>query len=345
MKALLAAIAKDEAPYLPEWIFHHLRIGFDHIRIYINRTNDNSREIIGLLHKHFPGKITLIEADYLASQPSPLLSNLIDANFEKGNPLQSRAYADAFIVSKTQGYDYIAFLDVDEYLYIGTQTISSFLGRFQDLSMPDLVKFRWFSVAFESKKFGLTFSGRIYGVKTRQCKFMLSTSVSDFRIGSTHHVFMQDSHIAWIAGKYPICANENHRELDNWCNEAYIIHRSFRSRPEFFALIMRGEPGGSSQNEFDGYKLSRLKPPLRRDFIEYPPELTEEYEYNYSAFLSQTQISELLHRAQVLVLQRAGAAKRRYLDIPRKVALLSDCLSKFGLPSYKVEISNSNKSS
>ena len=38
----LVAIAKNEAPYIPLWAFHHFRIGIDLIEININNTDDNS---------------------------------------------------------------------------------------------------------------------------------------------------------------------------------------------------------------------------------------------------------------------------------------------------------------
>ena len=45
IKIKLVAIAKDEAAYLPQWIFHHLRLGVDSIDVYINDSFDNSIEI------------------------------------------------------------------------------------------------------------------------------------------------------------------------------------------------------------------------------------------------------------------------------------------------------------
>jgi len=44
-KVKLVAIAKDEAPYIPQWIYHHLSIGIDLIEIHINNTTDNSLNI------------------------------------------------------------------------------------------------------------------------------------------------------------------------------------------------------------------------------------------------------------------------------------------------------------
>ena len=47
----LVAIAKNEAPYIPSWVFHHFNIGVDLIEIYINNTDDNSLKICRKLKK------------------------------------------------------------------------------------------------------------------------------------------------------------------------------------------------------------------------------------------------------------------------------------------------------
>ena len=46
IKTKIVAVAKDEGAYFSEWIHHHLYLGFDAIDIYVNRTSDNSLEIL-----------------------------------------------------------------------------------------------------------------------------------------------------------------------------------------------------------------------------------------------------------------------------------------------------------
>jgi hypothetical protein len=50
----LTGCAKNEAAYLPEWIFHHLNIGFNSIKVYVNNTDDNSIEVLNKIIKHHP---------------------------------------------------------------------------------------------------------------------------------------------------------------------------------------------------------------------------------------------------------------------------------------------------
>lgn len=54
MKVKLVAIAKDEAAYLPDWIFHHLYFGFDSIDIYVNNTTDNTYDLKLIFNAMFP---------------------------------------------------------------------------------------------------------------------------------------------------------------------------------------------------------------------------------------------------------------------------------------------------
>lgn len=61
MKIKLIAIAKDEAAYLPDWIFHHLYFGFDSIDIYVNNTTDNTNDLKLFLEKEH--RVSFIDGD------------------------------------------------------------------------------------------------------------------------------------------------------------------------------------------------------------------------------------------------------------------------------------------
>lgn len=49
VKVKLVAVAKDESAYLAEWCAHHLYFGFDEITVYLNRTTDNSCDVLSRL--------------------------------------------------------------------------------------------------------------------------------------------------------------------------------------------------------------------------------------------------------------------------------------------------------
>ena len=89
MKAYLCCIAKNEQPYLQEWIDYHLLVGFDKIIVYDNEDEPSLQSFASSkVHiKHFPGQT-----------------------------MQFEAYKDC--ISTQQEADYIAFFDVDEFLVL-----------------------------------------------------------------------------------------------------------------------------------------------------------------------------------------------------------------------------------
>lgn len=42
----ICAIAKNEAPYLPEWVLYHKLVGFDKIHVFDNSSNDNTGSVL-----------------------------------------------------------------------------------------------------------------------------------------------------------------------------------------------------------------------------------------------------------------------------------------------------------
>ncbi len=93
----ICATFKDEAPYMPEWIEFHRRVGVEHFFLYDNLSSDGSKEVlepwVGA------GLVTLSDC----SIP-----------FEQGG--QSWAYADA--LRRAHGRTrWLAFIDLDEFLF------------------------------------------------------------------------------------------------------------------------------------------------------------------------------------------------------------------------------------
>ena len=72
----LAAIAKDEAAYIPLWVYHHLRFGFDSIDVWINASNDNSIKILEKIKEKNHIKINFFDADdFLKNYYPPAISS------------------------------------------------------------------------------------------------------------------------------------------------------------------------------------------------------------------------------------------------------------------------------
>ena len=92
-KLAIAAIVKDEAPYIEEWMDYHILAGVDYFYIY---DNDSSDDLRGKLQRY----IDAGKAEY---------------HYYPGRYRQLEAYNDAIRKHKFDS-KYIAFIDIDEFL-------------------------------------------------------------------------------------------------------------------------------------------------------------------------------------------------------------------------------------
>jgi hypothetical protein len=107
--AALCAIARNEGPYLLEWIAYHKVIGFAEIIIYDNGSRDGSGAVLA----------ALAECGEVAQIAWPDKS---------GVSPQTSAYLDAVGRSRSE---WLAYLDVDEFLILHQDPdVSRFLNRF-----------------------------------------------------------------------------------------------------------------------------------------------------------------------------------------------------------------------
>lgn len=89
----MVSIAKNEGPYLREWIEYHKLVGFDKFYFYDNESNDDTASIL---------------KEYIES-------GLVTYTYIKGKAQQLTAYNEAIKFYKKE-CKYMAFMDLDEYL-------------------------------------------------------------------------------------------------------------------------------------------------------------------------------------------------------------------------------------
>jgi len=87
MKVAIVAIAKDEDPYIEEWIEYNLKCGFSKIYIYLN------------------------DWDYKTD------SYMVETIKINGPAQQMPAYRD-FLMNYAKPYDWVAFFDIDEFIVL-----------------------------------------------------------------------------------------------------------------------------------------------------------------------------------------------------------------------------------
>lgn len=114
MKVALVLFVKNEISDISSWVSWHLALGFDHIYIYDDHSTDGTYEACRVFSKIY--NIEVERSD-----------NKKETNFFWR---QRDSYFDA--CQKASGiYEWIAFLDSDEYLYLEeTSSVQSYLNKF-----------------------------------------------------------------------------------------------------------------------------------------------------------------------------------------------------------------------
>ena len=91
----LCAIAKDETPFLREWVAYHHLIGFERIIVYDNESAVPAREVLA----------DMIDAGW------------VETYFIEGKTVQLTAYHHCLITHGAE-FEWLAFFDLDEFLLI-----------------------------------------------------------------------------------------------------------------------------------------------------------------------------------------------------------------------------------
>jgi len=124
-KILIVTSMKNEAPFILDWVAHHLGIGATHFLVYTNDCTDNTNAILDRLQAL--GHVTRRDNPWdPASGKKPQHAALKDA-------VEQPCYAQA---------DWILTIDVDEFvnIHVGDGTFSDFLRA---ANYPNVVSFTW----------------------------------------------------------------------------------------------------------------------------------------------------------------------------------------------------------
>lgn len=233
-KIKLVAIAKNEAAYLPEWIFHHLYFGFDHIEIHVNRTSDNTISILS----------------EVAKLPNVSLKNA-DAFFASynGNP-QSGLYKQVLRETKGSEFTHVCFLDIDEF-WTPLDLSSTIHDCVKSMGRFDVVSFEWLNKVEPDNNFGPALSKEINYQRALQVKSLIDVTCPVIR--ANPHTLV-NPYFRYKNGNGENLKHENvsfsripNSDLDKPVKSFFIVHRYFRSEFEYIAILGRGRPNFPEQ--------------------------------------------------------------------------------------------------
>ena len=119
IKVALVCIAKNEDYYLDEWINYNLKLGFDHIYIYMNDWRTD--------YEH--PNVTKIEYD---------------------GPVKQLPAYNSFRQTYKDQYDWVAYFDCDEFLYLNRHnTIKDLIKDYQN---ANAIGINWYMFGSDNKK-------------------------------------------------------------------------------------------------------------------------------------------------------------------------------------------------
>lgn len=296
MKVKIIAVAKDEAAYIPIWVFHHLNFGFDEIEIILNRTNDNSLNLIKGISKIYP-QVKYSECDWI-----DLLSD------GARSMLQTIAYAESYVRAKNDGFSHIFFLDIDEFW-----TPLDFKSSIKDFIFsknPDAsISFNWLNELGTDDEFSVIQNVGYYILSPRVKTII--RSISDVKKMRVHApVFHENS--------YHILANGNkfipHEDGSQLCRkdtvilmDAFVIHRMYRSEREYVSTLLRGNP------ETNGLSFKKNRSGFLRDHQEkiklnFNSIAHNKYVKNYEDFVNKLSLKNEILLSRNYVVNRAEQA-------------------------------------
>jgi len=303
-KIKIIAIAKDEAPYLAEWIYHHLYFGFDSITVYVNRSSDLSADILEAISLKEP------RVDWKSGDWVDYLGDGIRTH------LQQILYAKAYNEAIEQGFTHVLFIDIDEFwLPLDfSLSIKSFLESFEEKAS---ISFQWFCELGSGENIFQPLSKNIRGVNNLNVKTLINLAGGIRRIGI--HIPILDKGAAhhYFADGRRFVRDKNKTQLSSkdflGTKNAVIVHRIYRSRLEFLATLMRGRP--SKPDQWKGNRGRYFTNSKLQHEIKISDGLWDAYSSGYSSFISAFSLDDMIVKARESVLLRAKNATSELMQL------------------------------
>jgi hypothetical protein len=300
-KKEVVAIAKNESAYLALWCAHYTYLGFDKITIYLNGIDDHSHLIIRKIREFYP-HVEIRNSDRYGTLKMFKYDFLIDKDFLTRNPMQSRAYAEAYDIAGKNGFDYVLFVDIDEYLTHRKKgvTIDGILNKYDS---PEFLKFRWFNIATNTKEFDFPLATEVKGVFSDVPKFILKTNLEGVTFRSTHQVSTKNVDKRYLSGLGRIKDYDKQQIKDSIDSDLVLLHNLYRSEVEYLATLLRGDFIFKSSQ---GIKLNR-KGLLRedQDVLDIDQEVVEAFHEHYNQLIRKADLNLLVEAAQELLRVKA----------------------------------------
>ncbi len=238
----LVAIAKDEAPYLAEWIFHHLQLGVDEIDVYLNGITDNTYAISNKISR-ITKRVNFICAD-----------EFLRISLKAEERFQLLIYNHALKSErKAERFSHLLFLDIDEFL-MPARFGNKIKNLLVDSGKADVVSFLWYSdlPSMDRPRFSRPITQSIGMMRMTQNKSMCrlegvakSATIHTFSVSKKDKLtadYRLSNGNPWkkLVSRQRF-SSKDYKLLSESFEPWFVYHRIFRSHDEYCAhLLQRG---------------------------------------------------------------------------------------------------------
>ena len=296
IKVKIVAIAKDEAAYFADWVHHHLHFGFDEIEIHVNRTTDNSAQVLDKICDAYP-QVSWQSADWVDMCPP-----------EANRNIQFVVYANAIRQMRQEGsYTHVFFLDIDEFWCPEdfNTSIQEYIA-----SHPDnkAIYFEWINDLGDLEPFSLL-PQTIDGYQAPLGKTLLPINCEIIRLRH-HFPDLGKSEQCILANGEPFVSRKDHIQALKPAlmsvKNAFVYHRAHRSEMEYVSLLYRGRPG----NDFP-FKNNRTGLPRRKHkhtLASFADDAYQNYVEKFHEFRARLAADDLIEQGRDFVRDRFKAS-------------------------------------
>lgn len=277
-------VVKDEAPYVHEYIHHHLWFGFTPIIMMVNRTTDTTERILQKISARHAEVVTL-NCDMIDYLGVPALQM----------QLLGYAYGIAYLRARTSAR-YALINDTDEFWF--PTDFSTNVDRWTNAHFPpdaDQVSFCWYNQLAREEEFRPPFENLSVEL-ARNVKSMIRLG-AELRATHYHYCALRQpaghkdprgrTFVPSVEKPY-----QNGGVIDD--HSAYVLHRLQRSEAEYVSTLARGNPQSHTllKENRRGYRdTSRTR-------LDLPAERLSAYHLSLRDLVAQCDLEEDLAAAR-----------------------------------------------
>ena len=290
--------------------------------MYLNGIADHSELIMARVAAG-DSRIRVKNCDQYNSASFGEFDYLLSKDFLRDNPMQARVFAHSYVELTKEGFDYILYLDLDEYLTprTGSYTLHDLIHDYSD---PDFIKFKWFNACGSSEQFLAPVREVVEGDSSQVTKCMIKCGLSNVKFQNTHLILTDSPKRRCLSG-LGVISNYTKDEVDEVFDESFVlIHQLYRSPMEYCAQLFRGDFIYSSMLGLKSNRGGWLSSGSEK--VTVASEVVDAFRSDCDCFIMKHNVKDLLVVAKHLVKVRANQMKMRVSEFKKENSVVDRLL-------------------